>query len=116
VIFLEGTKSNGQGVLAISEKLSSQLSGKVIHAIRFDFLFRFFSPFNTTDACGCKFLIRSLAELTHYMVAYYTPDLDDVIEKTPKNIVQIISKALTTKKTQYYVKHSLDANDCSKSY
>ena len=56
VIFPEGTKTNGQGILDIEkdilriiEKAASPEENQRISAIRFDHSFKYFSAYNTTD-------------------------------------------------------------------
>jgi hypothetical protein len=103
VIFIEGTKTNGNGVLKLSETLCSQLVDYHLHILRFDFVFKYFSPYNTTDRCGCKFLLKSLAEITHQMFVYYTLNVEISADTKINLIIERISKALATKKSQYYV-------------
>jgi len=64
VIFPEGTKTNGLGILNIDEGLIEMVGHAAsldqnlrVHAIRFDHKFTYFSPYNTTDAFGFSSLL-----------------------------------------------------------
>ena len=49
-VFVEGTKTNGMGVLEISTDLKDQLLlAKPLHILRVDYAFKYFSPYNTTE-------------------------------------------------------------------
>lgn len=59
VIFPEATKTNGKGVLAFEDSISDMLLTAVenklnLHTIRFDYDFKYCSPYNTTDQLGLK--------------------------------------------------------------
>lgn len=68
VIFPEGTKTNGQGILDIEkdilqiiEKAASPEENQRIIAIRFDHSFKYFSAYNTTDQTGLKQFISTVS-------------------------------------------------------
>jgi hypothetical protein len=61
VIMPEGTKTNGLGILNIERDIVDMISkacesgvGLKIHAIRFDHVFKHFSPYNSYDSFGFK--------------------------------------------------------------
>lgn len=65
VIFPEGTKTNGCGILNIEpgivkmiEKACHYDENLRVHAIRFDHTYKFFSPYNSTDDVGFWHLIN----------------------------------------------------------
>ena len=61
MIHPEGTKTNGLGVLDIDMDLikmisqAGSLEGNLrIHSIRFDYLYKYFPPMNSTDSWGFR--------------------------------------------------------------
>lgn len=49
-VFIEGTKTNGMGVLELSPDIHDQLLlAKPLHIARIDYTFKYFSPYNTTE-------------------------------------------------------------------
>lgn len=78
VIFPEGTKTNGLGILNIEEDIITIIAqaavseGMKVHAIRFDHLFEYFCPYNTTNTSGLKNFFSTLSQFTsRYVVQYY---------------------------------------------
>jgi len=76
VIFPEGTKTNGRGILTFEEDIVSLIlsTKRRIHAVRFDYGFEYASPYNTIDVYGLRSLakiitqVRSLLELSSLLV------------------------------------------------
>lgn len=65
VVFPEGTKTNGRGILNFEEDIIQILvqaaTDKLrIHTIRFDYQFEYVSPYNTTDVYGLFHLAKML--------------------------------------------------------
>ena len=65
LVFPEGTKTNGRGILHVEDDIVTLLSnaansGLKLHSIRFDYEFDYASPTNTTDVLGLKTLITVL--------------------------------------------------------
>jgi hypothetical protein len=58
VLFPEGTKTNGMGILNIDDgvvKLIDDASREMrVHSIRFDHIFGYYSPYNSYDELGFK--------------------------------------------------------------
>ena len=78
VIFPEGTKTNGQGVIDIENDIISIIVQAAIpenlkvHTIRFDHTFTYFSAYNTTDQLGLKTFFSTISQFTSkYNVQYY---------------------------------------------
>lgn len=68
VVFPEGTKTNGRGILEIETDIvkiivNAAESGLKIHSLRFDYDFVYTSPYNTTDLSGFKTLLRLLTQV-----------------------------------------------------
>ena len=61
VVFPEGTKTNGRGILTFEDDIVSLITTtkRRVHAVRFDYGFEFASPYNTVDVYG----LRSLAKI-----------------------------------------------------
>ena len=65
VVFPEGTKTNGNGILEIDEGIVNMIikaaeGGLKVHTVRFDYDFTYTSPYNTTDVRGFKTLLKLL--------------------------------------------------------
>jgi 1-acyl-sn-glycerol-3-phosphate acyltransferase len=72
VVFPEGTKTNGRGILQLEDSVVSLLvqaanSGLKLHTLRFDYEFEHASPYNTTDVPGIMTLIKVLTQVTNVM-------------------------------------------------
>jgi 1-acyl-sn-glycerol-3-phosphate acyltransferase len=68
VIFPEGTKTNGKGILSFEEDISDiilrAIDNKIsVHSIRFDYEFEFNSPYNTIDPIGLKSALLMLLQV-----------------------------------------------------
>lgn len=74
MLFAEGCKTNGQGVLKLHQELEGALFNLVkkdqfinsIHTFRLDYTDRSSNPANTTDDCGCESFV-------HLLTKCYTP-------------------------------------------
>lgn len=79
VIMPEGTKTNGLGILNIERDIIEMIAkaceadqGLKIHAIRFDHIFKHFSPYNSYDSNGIWNAMGILCQFTSRMkVQYY---------------------------------------------
>jgi len=65
VVFPEGTKSNGRGILSfesdiINVLLASIKQGLHLHTLRFDYEFTYTSPYNTINTSGLAQVIKLL--------------------------------------------------------
>ena len=72
VIFPEATKTNGRGVLNIEDDLvdiivKAAKDGLKIHTIRFDYEFKYHSPYNSTDPLGLKSMFGLMVQFTNIM-------------------------------------------------
>lgn len=102
IVYPEGTKTNGMGVLQFPEEVSKQLlRAKPIHAIRFDYIFTYFSPYNTTERRGIWYWITLLSQTInsqqvqfHYNVHKKFRDVEDTSEQ-----IKILRTSLTTRQT-----------------
>lgn len=68
MVFPEGTKTNGGGILNFDQEISQILvnaaeSGLHLHTLRFDYVFTYASPYNTTDVFGFKTLLKLLTQV-----------------------------------------------------
>jgi hypothetical protein len=73
VIFPEGTKTNGRGILHFPEGifdiiLKSAKSNLRVHTLRFDYDFEFASPYNTADISGIKTAVKLLTQFRNVML------------------------------------------------
>lgn len=66
VLFAEGCKTNGNGVLKLHQELEGALFNLVrrctIHTFRLDYVDRSSNPANTTDDCGCESIVQLLTK------------------------------------------------------
>lgn len=65
VIFPEGTKTNGMGILNFEEGVSeiiikAALDGMHVHTLRFDYAYNHSTPYNSTDVFGLKATFKLL--------------------------------------------------------
>ncbi len=68
VIFPEGSKTNGRGILAFEEDIVEMILAASekkmrIHTVRFDYGYEFVSPYNTTDVFGFWTLARLITQV-----------------------------------------------------
>ena len=76
VLFPEGTKTNGYGILNIDAgviKLIDDASREmVVHSIRFDHIFNYYSPYNSYDELGLSSFMGIASQFTcKYVVQWY---------------------------------------------
>ena len=78
VIFPEGTKTNGLGIIDIEQDIISiivqaAVSEKLrVTSIRFDHEFTYFSPYNTTDRLGLRHFMSTISQFSSkYFVQFY---------------------------------------------
>ena len=82
VIFPEGTKTNGRGILHIEDdivRLIVNCKCKV-HTLRFDYDFEYASPYNTTDVGGFKTLLKLLTQLRNSMLVQYYFNVEEKLQ------------------------------------
>jgi hypothetical protein len=76
VIFIEGTKTNGRGVLEpshsiVEEIVNFSLKNRIhVHSLKFNYIFTYSSPYNTTDRLGFKTLFQGLSQV-HSFIFYF---------------------------------------------
>ena len=73
VVFPEGTKTNGRGLLHIEDDIVKMIVNckRKVHSVRFDYEFQYTSPYNTTDLRGFKTLLKLLTQLRNSMLVQY---------------------------------------------
>ena len=82
VVFPEGTKTNGRGILEIEPEVVRILvkaaeAGLKIHTIRFDYDFVYSSPYNTTDVRGLKTMLKLLTQVRNSLMVQYYFNLEE---------------------------------------
>ena len=85
VIFPEGTKTNGRGILNFENDITKMLlhTKTSLHAIRFNYDFEYTSPYNITDIIGLKSMVKLLTQVRNSMTAQYYFNLDEKIKGIP---------------------------------
>lgn len=79
VVMPEGTKTNGLGIIDIEKGIIEMLVEAAdikenlrVHSIRFDHSFKYFAPYNTTNASGWSNFIACTSQFTSkYIVQFY---------------------------------------------
>jgi len=120
VLFPEGTKTNGLGVLNIDEgviKLIDEAahldSNLRVHAVRFDHQFAYYSPINTTEYSGLHNFLGTIAQFSsRYTVQYYF-NLEGMLYndcKTAQQKSDFVKTVLMTRRKEQMMKN-LDWRD-----
>ena len=116
VIFPEGTKTNGLGILNIDEGLVEMIGNAAgleenlrVHAIRFDHKFQYFSPYNTTDRLGLWSVIGIIQQFASTYIVQYYFNLEGPLHeecKTTQEKSDLIKHALMIRRKEQMMKHS----------
>lgn len=113
VVFPEGTKTNGNGILQIEEGLMEMIDQAAlkeklsIHAIRFDHDFTYFSPYNTTDSFGARNLFGCLCQLTTRYQNQLFFNIQDNLQKIEdkEERYDLIRRSLMIRRKEHYMKN-----------
>jgi 1-acyl-sn-glycerol-3-phosphate acyltransferase len=86
VVFPEGTKTNGNGVLSFEQDITDILiaaaaKGLNLHSLRFDYAFAFTAPYNTTDVGGFRSLLSLLIQNRNMMLIQYYFNLEEKLNQ-----------------------------------
>jgi hypothetical protein len=100
VVFPEGTKTNGGGILHFQDTcydilMAAAKGGLRIHSVRFDYDFVYAAPHNTTDVFGLKTTVKLMTQVRNVMLIQYYFNLEEkllqpipVSTATPKPAAQ----------------------------
>ena len=100
----ECTKCNGKGVLEVPKQALDFLRDALlkdefkVHALRFDYTFSYWSPYNSTDVSGYSHFLASLAQFSSKMRVQYHFNLqekkDCKASMTDESLQRVIGMAL----------------------
>jgi hypothetical protein len=72
VVFPEGTKTNGNGILEFPSEIADELvTVKGIHSLRFEYTFQYFYIYNTTETRAIKHLLTIFSQTLNRQKVQY---------------------------------------------
>ncbi|CDW91471.1 UNKNOWN [Stylonychia lemnae] len=90
VVFPEGTKTNGRGILSFPQDIVQILLNAAdqekltLHTLRFDYAFIYTSPYNSTDPTGIKTTLKLLVQVQNSMMIQYYFNLEEKLRENIK--------------------------------
>lgn len=111
VVFPEGTKTNGRGILHIEDDIIKMIASckEKVHTLRFDYDFQYASPYNSTDVKGFKTVLKMLTQLRNSMLVQYYFNVEEKLSNVSSTIdpgaqYQILRSTMMSRGKMYGLK------------